>query len=314
MWVFGGNAYSEKFRGSFRISAKTALQFRVVFTLSALVFHFYVSESEDRVPYRLPFSSACMEDKGAKRFSFNNFFQNSIMFMDRRQEFLDFDEGFFLEWADTLVIGTNFFSDPRGNVFNIEFEERLLADRKLRVFDVHWKEVRYPAVGNSGGSRKLCKLSCSPRFFQCFRLMVDTSKLFIVLPEEFRMFCQDDLKLDSKRVSSEPLNNDGNTSTGNGNHNLTKKLSQYDVESSCLYLHSNFAKQFLDKDRKRYFITNETCRRWPCRIRWTGRTCYECYITCGWKRFCKDNLLVAGDIIQFAMDTEKKNVIHVVKV
>ena len=60
-------------------------QFRVVFTLSALVFHFYVSESEDRVPYRLPFSSACMEDKGAKRFSFNNFFQNSIMFMDRRQ-------------------------------------------------------------------------------------------------------------------------------------------------------------------------------------------------------------------------------------
>ncbi|QCE07260.1 hypothetical protein DEO72_LG9g2277 [Vigna unguiculata] len=165
-----------------------------------------------------------MEDKSAKRFSFNNFFQNSIMFMDRRQVL--------------------------------------------------------PMFSTDGGYIK-------------------------VLPEEFRMFCQDDLKLDSKiylaegtqilyeRVSSEPLNNDGNTSTGNdthtmvgngldnGNHNLTKKLSQYDVESSCLYLHSNFAKQFLDKDRKRYFITNETCRRWPCRIRWTGRTCYECYITCG---------------------------------
>ena len=36
-----------------------------------------------------------------------------------------------MEWADTLVIGTNFFSDPRGNVLNIEFEERLLADRKF---------------------------------------------------------------------------------------------------------------------------------------------------------------------------------------
>ena len=139
-------------------------------------------------------------------------------------------------------------------------------------------------------------------------------QLFIVLVEEFRMFCQDDLKLDSKvelydplykkfeffvdinidgcfvlfslaeffkyyglnnnyyvhfsyignniflykiflaertqilyeRVSSDLLNNDGNTSTGNdthpvfgngldnGNHNLTKKLTQYDVEASCL--------------------------------------------------------------------------------
>jgi len=36
-----------------------------------------------------------------------------------------------LEWADRLVIGTHFFSDPRGNVLNIEFEERLLAERKF---------------------------------------------------------------------------------------------------------------------------------------------------------------------------------------
>ncbi|QCD99152.1 hypothetical protein DEO72_LG7g433 [Vigna unguiculata] len=146
--------------------------------------------------------------------------------------------------------------------------------------------------------------------------MVDTSKIFLA----------EGTQILYERVSSELLSNDGNTSTGNdthtvvgngldnGNHNLTKKLTQYDVESSCLYLHSNFAKQFLDKDRKRYFITNETCRRWPCRIRWTGRTCYECYITCGWKRFCKDNLLVVGDIIQFRMDNEKKNVIRIVKV
>jgi len=34
MWVFGGNAYSEKFRGSFCISAKTALQFPFAFSVS----------------------------------------------------------------------------------------------------------------------------------------------------------------------------------------------------------------------------------------------------------------------------------------
>jgi len=62
-----------------------AFQFRVVYTFNALFFHFYVPELENRVPYRLPFSSAYMEDKSAKRFSFNNFFQNFIMFMDRRQ-------------------------------------------------------------------------------------------------------------------------------------------------------------------------------------------------------------------------------------
>jgi len=37
MWVFGGNAYSEKFRESFRISAKSALQIWFGFSVSCSV-------------------------------------------------------------------------------------------------------------------------------------------------------------------------------------------------------------------------------------------------------------------------------------
>jgi len=38
-----------------------------------------------------------------------------------------FDEGFFLEWGKSLVIGTNYFSDPAGNVLNLKFDENLVA-------------------------------------------------------------------------------------------------------------------------------------------------------------------------------------------
>ena len=43
------------------------------------------------------------------------------------QDFLVFDEGFFLEWGKSLVIGTNYFSDPAGNVLNLKFDENLVA-------------------------------------------------------------------------------------------------------------------------------------------------------------------------------------------
>ena len=80
------------------------------------------------------------------------------------------------------------------------------------------------------------------------------------------------------------------------------------------YLNSNFAGQFLDKSHKNYLLTNETGIYWPCSIRWTGRSNFECYLTCGWKTFCKDNALAAGDGIKFVIDNDKKNIIHVVKV
>jgi len=50
----------------------------------------------------------------------------------------------------------------------------------------------------------------------------------------YKIYLAEGTQILYERVSSEPLNNDGNTSTANANHNLTKKLSQYDVESSCL--------------------------------------------------------------------------------
>ena len=43
-------------------------------------------------------------------------------------------------------------------------------------------------------------------------------------------------------------------------------------------------------------------------------TSFECYITCGWKRLCKENQLAAGDELKFVIDNQQKNVIHVIKV
>jgi len=50
------------------------------------------------------------------------------------QDFLVFDEGFFLEWGKSLVIGTNYFSDHARNVLNIKFDENLVAGGNFVVF------------------------------------------------------------------------------------------------------------------------------------------------------------------------------------
>jgi len=103
-------------------------------------------------------------------------------------------------------MGTNYFLDPRGNVLNIEFEENLMAVRKFhasddivtfydiydiafvctlycgdryfgfRVFDIDWNEIEYPLVEPSvSGLRS--SFSCSPRFFQSFRVKLELSKV-----------------------------------------------------------------------------------------------------------------------------------------
>jgi len=113
------------------------------------------------------------------------------------QDWLEFEEGFDEQWGKSLLMGTNFFSNPKGNVINIEFEETLLAQRqirvveqimwlyelndvyyvcslycgdryfRIRVFDLDWNEVVYPGRRNNG-------LACDPlssvRFFQAFRV------------------------------------------------------------------------------------------------------------------------------------------------
>ena len=109
------------------------------------------------------------------------------------QDFLLFEEGFFLEWGHCLLMGTNCFTDPRGNILNIEFEENLMAERKFRasddivnfydvydigfvctlycgdryfrfrVFDIDWNEIEYPLVEPSASGLR-SSFSCSPRF------------------------------------------------------------------------------------------------------------------------------------------------------
>jgi len=93
--------------------------------------------------------------------------------------FGDFEEGFMVEWGKKLVIGTNYFTDPMGNVLNFEFEDDLIkkgifripyhfeefyeledlhyictllcGDRyfRIRIFDTYWTEIEYPGLGNS---------------------------------------------------------------------------------------------------------------------------------------------------------------------
>jgi len=36
-------------------------------------------------------------------------------------------------------------------------------------------------------------------------------------------------------------------------------------------------------------------------------------LTCGWKKFCKENGLAAGDRIRFVVEDEEKGVIHILK-
>ncbi|QCD83855.1 hypothetical protein DEO72_LG2g4203 [Vigna unguiculata] len=113
------------------------------------------------------------------RYSFKNLFQNSICLLTPGDGFGDFEEGFMVEWGKQLVIGTNYFTDPMGNVMNFEFEDDLISkgifrvpyvfedfyeledlhyictllcgDRyfRIRIFDTNWTEIEYPGLGNS---------------------------------------------------------------------------------------------------------------------------------------------------------------------
>ncbi|QCE15435.1 hypothetical protein DEO72_LG11g2446 [Vigna unguiculata] len=150
----------------------------------------------------------------SKDFSFTNFYQNSVMVMEPLEEFLEFEEGFYEQWGKSLLPGTNFFSDPRGNVINIEFEPSFLLQRqfraveqlmgfydlndvyyvvslycgdryfRMRLFDLDWTEVVYPGRRNNGLARDTLS---SVRFFQAFRVQfipntVSVDNLARVLP------------------------------------------------------------------------------------------------------------------------------------
>ncbi|QCD95973.1 hypothetical protein DEO72_LG6g671 [Vigna unguiculata] len=283
----------------------------------------------------------CWSKRAEKRF-----IKCIVRFLERRtKENPSKSIGFFLEWGKSLVIGTNYFSDPSGNVLNIKYF-------RLRVFDSYWKEVEYPVVGQSRTGMTYDPLG-SPRFFQCFRvkllrstdelkldrkvelydplrkkfeLSVDTTDVGTIVLFGLAEFLKDSVSgndiehdvVNEPDGSGIPDNADVSAIVDNASpisdDGVVEYLTHYDVRSSCLYLNSNFAGQFLDKSRKSYLLINETAIYWPCSIRWTGRSNFECYLTCGWKTFCKDNGLAAGDGIKFVIDDDKKNIIHVVKV
>ena len=49
------------------------------------------------------------------------------------QGFGDFEDGFMLEWGNKLTLGTNYFTDPMGNVMNLEFGEDLIRKGIFRI-------------------------------------------------------------------------------------------------------------------------------------------------------------------------------------
>ncbi|QCE03215.1 hypothetical protein DEO72_LG8g1237 [Vigna unguiculata] len=209
-------------------------------------------------------------------------------------------------------------------------------------------EVEYP--GKTKNSLACNPLS-SIRFFQAFRVQFIPAMLLITVPDYFQIFCQDKLAFNyavklydpllkmfeiyvdtdeslrmvlfgfSRIFSAEGVEMDYNRDSANAPNSqvavaapdFEKVLSNYDVKASSLYLDSKFAKECLIKGRKSYTLTNGQSQFWDCKIRWTGRSSCECYLNCGWKKFCKENGLDAGDRIRFVVDNEENNVIHILK-
>jgi len=79
-----------------------------------------------------------------------------------------------LEWGKKLTLGTNYFTNPMGNVMNLEFEEDLIRKGIFRIppyfeefyelrdfhfvvlyfvvidiFDLQWTEIEYRGLGDS---------------------------------------------------------------------------------------------------------------------------------------------------------------------
>ncbi|QCD86448.1 hypothetical protein DEO72_LG3g971 [Vigna unguiculata] len=136
-----------------------------------------------------------------------------------------------------------------------------------------------------------------------FEIYVDTDEnLRMVLFGFSRIFSAEGVEMDYNRNSGSAAN----TQVPVAAPNFEKELSNYDVKASSLYLDSKFAKECLIKGRKSYRLTNDQAQFWDCKIRWTGRSSYECYLTCGWKKFCKENGLAAGDRIRFVVEDEEK--------
>ncbi|QCD94579.1 hypothetical protein DEO72_LG5g2664 [Vigna unguiculata] len=196
----------------------------------------------------------------------------------------------------SLLLGTNFFSDMKGKVINIEFEQTLLPQRQFRAIEqlmcfYELNDVYY-----------VCSLYCGDRYFRI--------RLFDLDWNEVVIFSVKGVEIDYKR----DFDNGGSNKIEVASVDCEKILSPYDVRSSSLYLDAKFVKEGLVKGRKNYVLTNGHSQYWNCKIRWTGRSSFKCYLTCGWKKYCKENGLVVGDRVQFMVQTDQSNIIQILKI
>jgi len=68
------------------------------------------------------------------------------------------------------------------------------------------------------------------------------------------------------------------------------------------------------RSKKEYILSNGNGMYWECSIRWAVRSCIECYLGCGWKRFVTKNKLCAGDCIKLEVDKNEDSLITVKKI
>jgi len=83
----------------------------------------------------------------------------------------------------------------------------------------------------------------------------------------------------------------------------------FNVASGC-----EVCERRLGEGEKNYVLTNGQSQYWNCKIWWTGRSSFKCYLTCGWKKYCKENGLVASDRIRFIVQADETNVIQILKI
>ncbi|QCE07117.1 hypothetical protein DEO72_LG9g2133 [Vigna unguiculata] len=114
-------------------------------------------------------------------------------------------------------------------------------------------------------------------------------------------------------IKDEPTINEEDGLERDFYYKTTKNLTDYDVNSSSLYLDSEFASKALVKNRKNHELRNRNGGSWSCTVRWAKKRTHECFLSCGWKKFCAANGFQAGDVITFGVDINRSNIINVRK-
>ncbi|QCE03286.1 hypothetical protein DEO72_LG8g1310 [Vigna unguiculata] len=191
----------------------------------------------------------------SKRLSFKNFYQNSVMFLDPSEE------------VEYPVLGQSRIGmtyDPFGSPrffqcfrvkllrltpyiilldeFQMFSQDELKLDRKVELYDPLRKKFELSVDTTDVGTIVLFGLA---EFLKDSVSENDIQHGAVNEPDGSAIL--DNAGVSAIAHNASPISDDG----------LVKYLTRYDVRSSCLYLNSNFAGQFLDKSCKSYLLTNE---------------------------------------------------------